>query len=52
MVFGEKVRFCFPLISLLAPANHYDSHFLSFLVKLSQHIGIDAKAISADEASS
>lgn len=40
----------FPLISLLAPANHHDSHFLSFLVGLSQCIGIDVKIISADEA--
>ncbi|HIQ14355.1 MAG TPA: transposase [Leucothrix sp.] len=40
----------FPLISLLAPANHHDSNFLSFLVELSQCIGIDVKIISADEA--
>jgi hypothetical protein len=40
----------FPLISLLAPANHHDSNFLSFLVELSQSIGIDVKIISADEA--
>ena len=45
-----KTGHSFPLISLLAPANHHDSHFLSFLVELSQCIGIDVKLISADEA--
>jgi len=41
---------CFPLISLLAPANHHDSLFLSPLVKLGQAIGLDLKLITADEA--
>ena len=45
-----KTGHSFPLISLLAPANHHDSHFLSFLVELSQCIGIEVKIISADEA--
>lgn len=40
----------FPLVSLLAPANHHDSHFLSFLVNLAQAIGIDVQFITADEA--
>lgn len=40
----------FPLVSLLAPANHHDSHFLPFLVNLAQAIGIDLKLITADEA--
>jgi hypothetical protein len=40
----------FPLVSLLAPANHHDSHFLPFLVSLSQAMGIDVKLITADEA--
>lgn len=40
----------FPLVSLLAPANHHDSHFLPFLVKLAQSMGIDLKLITADEA--
>jgi hypothetical protein len=39
-----------PLISLLAPANHHDSHFLSPLVRLGQAIGLDLKLITADEA--
>ena len=40
----------FPLASLLAPANHHDSHFLPFLVKLGQAMGIELKLITADEA--
>ena len=45
-----KTGHSFPLISLLAPANHHDSHFLSFLVELAQCIGIEVNIISADEA--
>lgn len=40
----------FPLVSLLAPANHHDSHFLPFLVNLAQAMGIELKLITADEA--
>ena len=40
----------FPLVSLLAPANHHDSNFLKPLIKLAQAIGIDVKLITADEA--
>lgn len=40
----------FPLISLMAPANHHDSHFLSHLVSLGKAIGLDLKLITADEA--
>ena len=40
----------FPLVSLLAPANHHDSHFLPFLVNLAKAMGIDIRLITADEA--
>jgi hypothetical protein len=40
----------FPIASLLAPANHHDSNFLIFLVKLAQAMGIDLKLVTADEA--
>lgn len=40
----------FPLVSLLAPANHHDSNYLVFLVKLAQAIGIELELITADEA--
>jgi hypothetical protein len=38
------------LISMLAPANHHDSHFLMPLINLGQAIGLDLKLITADEA--
>lgn len=40
----------FPLVSLLAPANHHDSHFLPFLVNLAKAMGIDIQLITGDEA--
>lgn len=40
----------YPLASLLAPANHHDSHFIELLVKLGQVMGIDLKLAVADEA--
>lgn len=40
----------FPLISLLAPANHHDRHFLPFLVHRAQAMGIELQLITADEA--
>lgn len=40
----------FPVVSLLSPANHHDSHFLPFLVNLAQAMGIDLQLITADEA--
>lgn len=45
-----KTGHSFPLVSLLAPANHHDSHFLIFLVNLAQAMGIDLRLITADEA--
>lgn len=49
-VIDAKTGHSFPLASLLAPANHHDSHFLPFLVRLAQAMGIDIKLITADEA--
>ena len=40
----------YPLISLLAPANHHDSHFLSYLSKLGKAMGLEVYLITADEA--
>jgi hypothetical protein len=45
-----KTGLSFPLVSLLAPANHHDSHFLSPLVNVAQAMGIEVKLITADEA--
>ncbi len=40
----------YPLISLLAPANHHDSNFLLPLSSLGRAMGLDVKLVSADEA--
>ncbi|HID35948.1 MAG TPA: transposase [Ghiorsea sp.] len=45
-----KTGLSFPLVSLLAPANHHDSHFLPFLINLAQAMGIEIKLVTADEA--
>ena len=47
---NPKTGHSIALISLLAPANHHDSHFLSPLVRLGKAIGLDLKLITADEA--
>ena len=40
----------FPIISLLAPANHHDSGFLSLSVDAAQAMGVEVKLITADTA--
>ncbi len=40
----------YPLISLLAPANHHDSNFHLPLVQLGQAIGLNIQLVTADEA--
>lgn len=47
---NAKTGQSYPLISLLAPANHHDSNFLGPLVRLGQAIGLELKFITADEA--
>ena len=47
---NPKTGHSIALISLLAAANHHDSHFLSPLVRLGKAIGLDLKLITADEA--
>jgi len=47
---NAKTGQSYPLISLLAPANHHDSNFLVPLSRLGQAIGLEVKLITADEA--
>ena len=49
-VVDVQSRQSFPLVSLLAPANHHDSHFLPFLVRLAQAMGLELNLVTADEA--
>jgi hypothetical protein len=47
---NAKTGCSFPLFSVLAPANHHDSHFLGPLARLGKSMGIELRLISADEA--
>ncbi len=49
-VINAKTGHSYPLVSLLAPANHHDSNFIKPLVVLAQAMGIELKLITADEA--
>jgi hypothetical protein len=49
-IIDAKTGHSYPLVSLLAPANHHDSMLLAPLVKLGKAMGIDLKLITADEA--
>jgi len=47
---NAKTGQSYPLVSLLAPANHHDSNFLAPLIRIGQAIGLNLKFITADEA--
>ncbi len=49
-IIDPKTQEAYPLISVLAAANHHDSNFLNALLKLSKAIGLDVKLIVADQA--
>jgi len=40
----------FPLLSILAPANHHDSNFLSLLIEFGKQIGLPLNVIATDQA--
>lgn len=40
----------FPLLSILAPANHHDSNFLSFLIEFGKRIGLPLNIVATDQA--
>ncbi len=40
----------FPIISLLAPANHHDSNFYLPLIQPAKSVGLEIKLVTADEA--
>jgi hypothetical protein len=49
-VIDAQTGHSFPLVSLVSPGNHHDSHFLKPLTQLAQAMGIEIKLITADEA--
>jgi len=49
-VIDAEKEVAFPLLSVLAPANHHDSNFLEILVHFGQAIGLDLNIVIGDQA--
>ena len=49
-VIDAKTEIAYPLLSILAPANHHDSNFLELLVDLGKKIGLDLNIVTTDQA--
>ncbi len=49
-VIGPERQIAYPLLSLLASANHHDSNFLVMLVELGKAIGLDLQVVIGDQA--
>lgn len=49
-VIDAERQIAYPLLSILASANHHDSNFLNMLVKLGKAIGLDMNVIIGDQA--
>jgi len=45
-----KTEIAYPLLSILAPANHHDSNFLELLVDFGKNIGLDLNIVITDQA--
>ena len=49
-VIDAESEMAYPLLSLLAPANHHDSNFLSLLVEFGKRIGLTLNVVATDQA--
>lgn len=49
-VIDAERQVAYPLLSILASANHHDSNFLSMLVQLGKAIGLDINVVIGDQA--
>jgi hypothetical protein len=49
-VIDAEKEMAFPLLSILAPANHHDSNFLEMLVDFGKAIGLDLNVVIGDQA--
>jgi len=49
-VIDAKTEIAYPLLSILAPANHHDSNFLELLVDLGKRIGLNLNIVTTDQA--
>jgi hypothetical protein len=49
-VIDVQTQMAYPLLSVLAPANHHDKHFLQMLVELGKAIGLKLNIVIGDQA--
>ena len=49
-VIDVKTETAYPLLSVLAPANHHDSNFLEILVEFGKKIGLPLNVVVGDQA--
>jgi len=49
-VIDAQTEIAYPLLSILAPANHHDSNFLELLVDFAKNIGLDLNIVTTDQA--
>jgi hypothetical protein len=49
-VINAETGLSYPLISLVAPANHHDSNFLTPLVVLGKSLGLDIRLVITDQS--
>jgi len=49
-VIDAKTEIAYPLLSILAAANHHDSNFLELLVDLGKKIGLNLNIVTTDQA--
>jgi len=49
-VIDAQTEIAYPLLSILAPANHHDSNFLALLVAFGKKIGLNLNIVTTDQA--
>lgn len=49
-VIDAQTEVAYPLLSILAPANHHDSNFLELLVAFGKKIGLNLNIVTTDQA--
>jgi hypothetical protein len=49
-VIDAQTEIAYPLLSILAPANHHDSNFLELLVAFGKKIGLNLNIVTTDQA--
>jgi len=49
-VIDAQTEIAYPLLSILAPANHHDSNFLELLVDFAKRIGLNLTIVTTDQA--